>query len=150
MEKGDLQRCKPSFLSARYNACNPFAAFVRPDIVRSPAYSGVMTMKKFLFALLASVLALACATQACAERVFPQQATRGDMKAYDYPSMKIGDKTYRLSPGSRIFNRNNLIITPASLQTQTAPVMFTLDIRGDLASIWLLNGDEAARIPLPK
>ena len=65
-------------------------------------------------------------------------------------SMKIGDKTYRLSPGSRIFNRHNLIIMPASLQTQTAPVMYTLDIRGDLASVWLLTGDEAARIPLPK
>ena len=106
-------------------------------------------MKKFLFALLASVLALACATQACAERVFPEQARRGDMKAYDYPSMKIGDKIYRLSPGSRIFNRNNLIIMPASLQTQTAPVMYTLDMRGDLASIWLLSKEEAARLPLP-
>ena len=106
-------------------------------------------MKKFLFALLASVLALACATQACAERVFPERARRGDMKAYDYPSMKIGDKIYRLSPGSRIFNRNNLIIMPASLQTQTAPVMYTLDMRGDLASIWLLSEEEAARLPLP-
>ena len=109
-----------------------------------------MTMKKFLFALLASVLVLACATQARADRNFPQQATRGDMKAYEYPAMKIGDKTYRLSPGSRIFNRHNLIIMPASLQIQTAPIMYTLDIRGDLASVWLLTDDEAARHPLPQ
>jgi hypothetical protein len=109
-----------------------------------------MTMKKFLFVLVASLLALAFATHAAAERNFPEQARRGDMKAYEYPSMKIGDKVYRLSPGSRIFNQHNLIIMPAALQIQAAPVMYTLDIRGDLASLWLLTGDEAARIAPPQ
>jgi hypothetical protein len=108
-----------------------------------------MTMTRFLTALLAATLALACAMPAIADRNFPQQAVRGDMKAYAYPSMKIGDIVYRLSPGSRIYNQQNLIIMPASLQVQTAPVMYTLDIRGDLASVWLLNADEAARIALP-
>ncbi len=107
-------------------------------------------MQKFLIVLLASMLSLVCATQAGAERVFPQQAKRGDMKAYEYPSMKIGDNIYRLSPGSRIFNEQNLIIMPASLQIQAAPVMYTLDIRGDLSSIWLLSVDEAARYPVSK
>ena len=111
-------------------------------------------MKKFLFALLASVLALACVTQARAERNFPAQATRGDMKAFEYPAMKIGDKigdkVLRLSPGSRIFNQHNRIIMPASLQIQAAPIMYTLDTRGDLASVWLLSDEEAAQHPLPK
>ena len=115
-----------------------------------PAYSGVMTMQKFLFALLASMLTLVCATQACAERNFPEQARRGDLKAYDYPSMKIGDNIYRLAAGSRIFNQQNLIIMPAALQIQTAPVMYILDTSGDLSRIWLLNGDEAAQHPLSK
>jgi hypothetical protein len=109
-----------------------------------------MTMQKFLFALLASTLALVCATQACAERVFPQQATRGDLKAYQYPSMKIGDHVYRLAAGSRIFNQQNLIIMPASLQIQTAPVMYILEPSGDLSRVWLLTGDEAAQYPLAK
>jgi len=109
-----------------------------------------MTMKNLLLTLLASMLALACATQAGAERNFPEQAKRGDMTAYQYPSMKIGDNVYRLSPGSRIFNYNNLIIMPASLETQAAPVMYMLDTRGDLSSIWLLTEDEAARIASPQ
>jgi hypothetical protein len=108
-----------------------------------------MTMKNFLFALLAA-LTILTATQASAERNFPEQAKRGDMKAYEYPSMKIGDNIYRLSPGSRIFNQSNLIITPASLQVQAAPVMYTLDIRGDLSSIWMLTDEEAARLPSPQ
>jgi hypothetical protein len=110
----------------------------------------MMTMKNLLFALLASVLALACATLAGAERNFPEQARRGDMNAFDYPSMKIGDKVYRLSPGSRIFNQSNLIIMPASLEIQDAPVMYMLDTRGNLSSIWLLTGEEAARIAPPQ
>ena len=112
-----------------------------------------MTMKNFLFALLSLVLALTCLT-ARAERNFPEQARRGDMKAFEYPAMKIGDKIddkiFYLSPGSRIFNRQNLIIMPAYLQMQTAPIMYTLDTRGDLASVWLLSDEEAARHPLPK
>jgi len=106
-------------------------------------------MQKFLFAFVAVTLALVFATQACAERHFPDQAKRGDMKAYTYPSMKIGDNVYRLAAGSRIFNQQNLIIMPASLQIQTAPVMYMLDISGDLSRIWLLTDDEAARHPLP-
>ncbi len=116
----------------------------------SLAHPGVMAVKKFLIVLLAAMLGLACATLALAERNFQAQAKRGDMKAYDYRSMKIGDKVYRLSPASRIYNHSNLIIMPASLQVQTAPVMYTLDTRGDLASVWLLSKEEAVRHPPPK
>ena len=107
-------------------------------------------MRKIQLACFAAILVLAGATQALAERNFPERAKRGDVKAYDYPSMKIGDKVYRLSPGCRIFNRQNLIVMPASLQGGTGPVMYMLDINGDLSRIWLLTGEEAARLPLPK
>jgi hypothetical protein len=107
-------------------------------------------MKKIQFVCFAALLVLAGATQAFAERTFPEQAKRGDLKAYEYPSMKIGDRVYRLSPGSRIFNEQNLIIMPASLQVQTAPVMYMLDMSGDLSRLWLLTGEEAARVPVSK
>ena len=107
-------------------------------------------MQRFLFALLATVMATVLATHACAERVFPEKARRGDLNAYQYPAMKIGDRVYRLAAGSRLYNQQNLIIMPASLQIQTAPVMYILDISGDLSRIWLLTQDEAAQHPLPK
>ena len=106
-------------------------------------------MQKTLL-VFASVLALLCTQEALAERVFPEKAKRGDMKAYKYPAMKIGDKVLQLSPGSRIFNEQNMIIMPASLQKQAAPLMYTLDMRGDLSQVWLLTAEEAKRIPLPK
>jgi hypothetical protein len=109
-----------------------------------------MSMTKIQLACFAAILVLAGAAQAFAERNFPEQAMRGELKAYEYPLMKIGDNVYRLSPGSRIFNQQNLIIMPASLQVQTAPVMYMLDMSGDLSRVWLLTGDEAARRPVPE
>jgi hypothetical protein len=107
-------------------------------------------MKKFRVAILATALGLACATQVLAERNFPDYARRGNLTAYAYPSMKIGEHTYHLAAGSRIVNQQNRIVMPASLRVQTAPVMYLLDISGDLSRIWLLTDEEAARIPLPK
>ncbi len=107
-------------------------------------------MRKIQFACVAAVLVLAGATQGFAERTFPEQAKRGELKAYEYPAMRIGDKVYRLSPGSRIFNQKNLIIMPASLQAQTAQVMYMLDMTGNLSRIWLLSDEEAARLPVPE
>ena len=106
-------------------------------------------MRKIQLARFIAILFLAGATQALAERNFPEQAKRGDLQAYQYPSMKIGGKVYKLSPGSRIFNQQNLLITPGSLQLQSAPVLYLLDMNGDLSRIWLLTGEEAARRPLP-
>jgi len=105
-------------------------------------------MRKIQLACFAAIVVLAGATQAFAERTFPAQAKRGDMQAYQYPSMKISGKVYKLSPGNRIFNQQNLLITPASLQLQKAPVMYLLDMSGDVSGIWLLTGEEAARFPV--
>ncbi len=107
-------------------------------------------MRKIQLACFAAIVILAGATQAFAERTFPQQAKRGDLQAYQYPSLEIGGKVYKLSPGSRIFNHANLIIMPASLQAKTAPVMYQLDINGQVSRVWLLTREEAARLPVSK
>ena len=83
-----------------------------------------------------------------AERTFPQKAKRGEMKAFQYPNMKIGDKTLRLSAGSRIYNEQNFIIMPASLQKQAAQIMYATDIGGELSEVWLLTAEEARKYPL--
>ena len=82
-----------------------------------------------------------------AERTFPQKAKRGEMKAFEYPYMKIGDKTLHMSAGSRIYNEQNFIIMPASLQRQAAQIMFTTDLSGELSEVWLLTAAEAKKYP---
>ncbi|HVY07280.1 MAG TPA: hypothetical protein VHB46_15010 [Burkholderiales bacterium] len=107
-------------------------------------------MQKFLSLLIGVVMATCCAMAAWADRTFPQTARRGDMKAFQYPAMKIGDKVLRLSPGSRIFNEQNLLILPVALQKQYAPVMYLLDMQGDLSQVWLLSAEEAKQYPVTK
>jgi hypothetical protein len=150
-DKEGLLRCKPSLSLARYNHVSCYIApIVQHEVAKRAAPSGMMPMQKLLYMFLASLLALLCATQACAARDFPPQARRGDMQAYRYPLMKIGDRVYRLAAGSHLYNEQNLIIMPASLSVQTAPVMYQLDTSGDLSRIWLLTREEAAQHGLIK
>jgi hypothetical protein len=73
----------------------------------------------------------------------PPNAVYGELKAFQYPLAKIGERTLRLSPGARIFNTQNLIVQPTAVPQQ-ASVMYRLDINGDIGEIWLLTPEEAA------
>jgi len=84
-----------------------------------------------------------------AVRDFPQQARRGTITSHQYPHYRIGSTTYRIAPGGRIYNEQNLIIMPASLPNGKAEVMYRLDMQGDLSAIWLLTREEAAVIAKP-
>lgn len=138
------------FLPARYNAAQPFRASSGPGVVKLQASPEVMIMHKFLLTALAAMLAMICAAPTAAERNFPHQAQRGELKGFQYPTMAIGKNVYRLAAGSRIYNEHNLIIMPAALQIQTAPIMYLLDTSGNLSRVWLLTGDEARQHALPK
>jgi len=97
-----------------------------------------------VFGLLASLLWLG---PAGAAREFPQEARRGTIDSHQYPIYRIDSKTYRMSAGGRIYNEQNLIITPVSLPKRKAEVMYRLDMRGELAAIWLLTREEVALNP---
>ena len=109
-------------------------------------------MRKLLVNCLIALCAVCCAMPAIAERNFPENARRGEMKAFQYPYMKISDKvsekTFHMSAGSRIFNEQNFIVMPASLQKQTAQIIFTTAIGGELSQVWLLTAEEAKKYPL--
>ena len=85
-----------------------------------------------------------------AERSFPPGAKRGELKAHEYPRYQVGKAIYRISAGGRIFNEQNMIIMPVSLQRQTAEVMYLIDMNGNLSTLWLLTKEEAANYPLSK
>ncbi|UCH48618.1 MAG: hypothetical protein JSU95_02080 [Betaproteobacteria bacterium] len=82
-----------------------------------------------------------------AARDFPQDARRGTLTAHEYPNYRIGTTTYRLAPGGRIFNEQNLIVMPASLPKKKAEIMYRLDYQGYLSEIWFLTREEAALNP---
>ena len=109
-----------------------------------PTIDLYMSRTLSVLGLLASLLWL---SPLQAAREFPQQAQRGTLTSHQYPVYRIGSTNYRLAAGGRIFNQQNLIITPASLPKRSAEVMYRIDFRGELSSIWLLTQEEAALNP---
>jgi hypothetical protein len=107
-------------------------------------------MRNVLAACAIVIMSLIATPSAALDRLFPPNANRGELKAHDYPFFKIGSRSYRMSAGGRIFSQQNLIIMPVSLQQQTAQIMYSIDINGQLSAIWLLTPPEAAKYKLSK
>jgi hypothetical protein len=103
----------------------------------------------FPFLLIAGLTAMLTSV-ADAARTFPANAQRGEIKAHQYPYYTIGNTTYRMGAGGRIYNEQNMIVMPASVQQKTAHVMYTIDLGGNLHRVWLLTPAEAAIHKLPK
>ncbi len=109
-----------------------------------------MRLRRIALRFLVATIAMTLTPPALPARNFPEKAIRGELKSHDFPYVNIGDKTLRLAPSARIFNQQNLIIMPASLQPQTAQIMYTMDMNGDLSRAWLLTAEEAAQYPIKK
>jgi hypothetical protein len=97
-------------------------------------------------ALVALLLAQLAPGPAAAQQTrpvaLPANATYGEMKAFRYPEAQIDKRMLRLAPGARVYNTQNLILMPGSVPSQ-APVLYRLDIQGQIAQMWLLTADEA-------
>ena len=87
-------------------------------------------------------------TPGWSERQLPKDAHFGEMTRFAYPQATIGKRTFRMAPGARIYNNQNLTITPAAMPPQ-AKVLFRVDAAGQLSSIWLLTAQEAAKYKKP-
>jgi hypothetical protein len=107
----------------------------------------INTMNRCVFALLA---ALAIALPAQAQRLFENNALRGELVVTAPPEALLNGKPVRLSPGVRIRNQQNLIQTSGTLIEQKLIVHYTLDGVGQLREVWLLTDEEARRLPWPR
>ncbi|PFH08819.1 hypothetical protein BCF11_1194 [Collimonas sp. PA-H2] len=77
------------------------------------------------------------------ERDFPATTLRGKMTITAYPTVAMSGNVLRLSPGSRIWNTQQLTQVPSSLGSDTYLVNYTLNIQGDIDRVWVLTPDEA-------
>jgi len=63
----------------------------------------------------------------------------GRLTVVQWPNITIDDKALRAAPGARIFNSNNLMMTPNML-TSGARVQYELDGAGQVRMIRVLDG----------
>ena len=94
-------------------------------------------------------LALAATLPAHAQRVFQQNALRGELVIAQPPEVLLNGKPARLAPSARIRNPSNMIQLSGSLLGQLLVVNYTLDAVGELRDVWILTDAEAAKKPWP-
>ena len=79
-------------------------------------------------------------------RDFPPLSKPGTLRGFERPLVKIGSKTYRLAPAARIFDQDNRLIQPTTLDTGVK-VVYKLEAQtGYVHAIWLLAPDETVTI----
>lgn len=62
------------------------------------------------------------------------------------PEITVDGKPERLSPGSRIRDRDNRIVMSASLAGQTLYTVYRRDAIGQVHEVWLLNAEEFTKL----
>jgi hypothetical protein len=99
--------------------------------------------------VIAASLALAVVLPAHAQRLFQQDALRGELIVTQPADALLNGKPVRLAPGARIRNPSNMIQLSGSLLGQHLVVNYTLDAAGELRDVWILSADELAKKPWP-
>lgn len=77
-------------------------------------------------------------------RAIPQETRVAEMQPAALGQVELDGKSYPLSPGAQIRDRNNLLVLPMSL-TGAAKVRYQLDAHGNVHRIWILTPAEAAQ-----
>ena len=95
---------------------------------------------KLLLLLLCALLLPAAWAQL---RQIPDNAKRGSIVHIQGGIVEINGQQMRLSVGSQIRSRDNLIIVPTSLPPGAA-VKYTLDASGQIHRVWILTAQEIA------
>jgi hypothetical protein len=91
---------------------------------------------RLLTLLVALLVAGGVAAQAV--RKIPADAPKGRLTALQIPLVTIDGKEFRLAPGARIFNANNLSVTPNLVPAGT-PVRYELDAQGMIRTVWIVD-----------
>lgn len=103
-------------------------------------------MLRCVFVLL---LALTASLPALAQRVFQQNALRGELTVTQPPEALLNGKPARLAPGARIRNAQNMIQMSGTLLGEKLAVNYTIDTSGLVHDVWILSAAELARKPWP-
>ena len=103
-----------------------------------------MTRLPRLIALLAALLCTAAWPQTPNRTVaIPDTALRGVMTHVSQNIVSVNGQSMQLSPGARIWNRDNLTITPTMLPGESL-VDYVVDANKQIFRVWILTPAEAA------
>ena len=105
---------------------------------------GSSSVRKLLLLLMVACL-LSTGTGYAQLRTLPANAKRTTVgQPQMLPYVELGGKVVRLAPGGVIYDQNNRTIVHGALPAD-ADVVFTTDMNGDVARIYILTPQEQAQ-----
>ena len=97
-----------------------------------------------ILALFVGLALLFCAGTQAQLRSIPAAAKRGEMRHVQDMIVEVDGKRMRLAPGAQIRGPGNFIVLPMALPPGSL-VKYTLDGQENIARVWILTPEEAAR-----
>ena len=83
-------------------------------------------------------------------RSIPPDAERGFIRPLQGMTVSMNGNPMQLAPGATIRTQSNLIIVPTALPAEGAAAEYLVDANGNIARVWLVTPEEAARERQPK
>jgi len=108
-----------------------------------------MIWRRLGFVLVLLSLACSAFAQLTTERQFPPNTRRGVLDMSAYPNVRMDGKTRYFSPAVRIFDNENRLVLPATLDAGNIVVNYTENPYGDIERVWILTAAEMPK-QLPK
>jgi len=87
-----------------------------------------------LAVLLVSIVLVACSSS----KTLSDGSILGTMTTQQLPVVVIDGQPMRLAPGARIYNTQNLSVTPGQVPPESR-VRYKLDSSGQISQVWLLQ-----------
>jgi len=106
----------------------------------------INTMKRWILALAAAMLATVALSQEVVVRTPPPDVRPARLQVNTAPQITLDGKPDRLSPGARIRDTRNLMVLSGSLAGQTLPVLYRREFGGQVHDVWVLTPEEYARV----
>jgi hypothetical protein len=99
--------------------------------------------------LLASFSLIFSAQAMQVERNFPEGIKRGKLSTTALAELVIDGKFRHSAVGIRIYNEDNLTMTPASVDVSNVIIFYLENEFGEIQKIWILTAEEASK-PIPR
>ena len=99
--------------------------------------------------LAAAMLAATPAFAQAPARTFPSNALRGELVVLQPPEILLNGQPWRLAPGARIRDQQNMLQVSGVLVGLRFLVNYTRDAMGQPLQVWILTPAEAANQPWP-
>jgi hypothetical protein len=109
-----------------------------------------VSSKPILRTAVAAAIMCAAAAAFAQMRTLPGNTERGYLQHVTQNQVTVDGRSLLLAPGATIRDTRNLIVVPAALPPGGALAEYQLDGRGQIARVWLLTAEEAAREKPPR